>query len=82
MPPAGFEPPSPTSEGPQTHALDRATAGLCERLNYSEKIMSKAILSVRDITWAVPGSNQDLCDERSATDCLSNGTVTKTLSIL
>ena len=39
--------------------------------------MSKAISSVRHITWTVPGSKQNLRDERSATDCLSHGTVIK-----
>jgi hypothetical protein len=28
MPPAGMEPPIPASEWPQTHALDRAAAGV------------------------------------------------------
>jgi len=28
MPPAGFQPPIPVSEGPQTHALDRAATGI------------------------------------------------------
>ena len=72
----------PASEGPQTHALDQATAGFDEERNYSEKIMSKAISSVGDITWTVPGSKQNLRVEGSATDCLSHGTAIKTLQIL
>jgi hypothetical protein len=28
MPPAGFEPATPTNERPQTHALDRAATGI------------------------------------------------------
>jgi hypothetical protein len=31
MPPAGFEPTTPESEGPHIHALDRAAAGISTR---------------------------------------------------
>ena len=31
MPPAGFEPTVPSSKRPQTHALDRAAAGILIR---------------------------------------------------
>jgi len=37
MPPAGFEPAIPASEGPQTHALEHAAIGIgweCNGLNY------------------------------------------------
>jgi len=37
MPPTGFEPTTPTSEGPQTHALDRASTGTCSCWLYGLK---------------------------------------------
>jgi hypothetical protein len=34
MPPAGFEPTIPANERPQTHALDRAAAGIGNTRTY------------------------------------------------
>jgi len=41
MPPAGFEPASPTSERPQTHALDRAAAETGIHYEYTYKLCNK-----------------------------------------
>jgi len=38
MPPTGFEPTTPASEGPQTYALDRASTGTGNRWLYGQKI--------------------------------------------
>jgi hypothetical protein len=41
MPPAGFEPAIPTSERPQTHALDRAATGTGTPTDYRPQILLK-----------------------------------------
>jgi hypothetical protein len=41
MPPAGFETAIPTSERPQTHALERSAAGIGKVGEYHEEIRKK-----------------------------------------
>ena len=47
LPSAGFEPTIPTSQRPQTHALDRAATGICiQSILQPEKLLLMAINTV------------------------------------
>ena len=46
MPPVGFEPTIPSSERPQTYALDRAATGTGSLLQLHEVILTKYVLKI------------------------------------
>jgi hypothetical protein len=57
MPPAGFEPTTPTSKRPQTHALDRAATGIGKNiltpLQYSVLIIVEITVIVKYLPTSV-----------------------------
>ena len=52
VPPAGFEPAIPTSEQPQTHALDGAATGISSLVWYFHKITHISIIYFKTLTPA------------------------------